>query len=165
MYIYIYIDIHKHIYIYIFLYIYIHMFVQPRECCAAMLGVCFIHIWWILHVSWCCFKLSQEDSLSSNCLLTLSMIDDDENDDDDDDDANHSYQCWPWNQSQTYFRLWQVRLLQMKRLRDCAQRLWQGFAALQELPCRVGRQRGVEKIEGGQNHDHDIPVGVRTVFV
>ena len=29
--------------------------------------------------------------------------------------------------------LWttQVRLLQMKRLRDCAQRMWQGFAALQ----------------------------------
>ena len=25
----------------------------------------------------------------------------------------------------------QVRLLQMKRLRDCAQRMWQGFAALQ----------------------------------
>ena len=29
---------------------------------------------------------------------------------------------------------WQVRLLQMKRLRDCAQRMWQGFAALQAGP-------------------------------
>ena len=34
----------------------------------------------------------------------------------------------------------QVKLLRMKRLRDCAQRMWQGFAALQEL------------VKAGSNH-------------